>query len=99
MPSRAASSAPPITSPGARSPPSASTATRATSLRRAELERLDLATPVGAAGRADAVRALRRPALRAGVDARRLDRVGRAPLVAACLRRLPLGDGHGRRTL
>ena len=71
-----------ITSPGALSPPSASTATRAT-LRSVEAERLDLAALVGAAGRADAMRPLRRAALRARVDARRLDACVRAALVAA----------------
>ena len=52
-------------------------------LRGVETERFDLAALVGAAGRADAMRALRRAALRARVDARSLDAVGRAALVAA----------------
>src|SRR5690349_15378097 len=96
MPPAAASSAPRITSPGALSPPSASTATRvmAGRLRSLEAERLDLAALVRAAGRADAVRALRRPALRADIDARRLDRMRGAALVATGLRGFPLRDGH-----
>ena len=64
------------------------------SLRRVEAERLDLAALVGAAGRADAVRPLRRAALRAGVDPRRLDRVLCTALVAAGLRRFPLRNCH-----
>ena len=52
-------------------------------LRSVETERFDLAALVGAAGRADAMGALRRAALRARVDARSLDAVGRAALVAA----------------
>jgi hypothetical protein len=42
------------------------------------------------------VRPLRLAARRALVDPRRLDAVLRATLVAAGLRRLPLGDGHER---
>src|SRR5207247_4439408 len=61
-----------------------------------EAERLDLAALVGATGRADAVRLLRRAALRAGREARRLDRVRGAALVATRLGCLPLRDGHGR---
>src|SRR5215467_5940432 len=95
MPSAAASSAPATTSSGARSPPSASTATRGTGLLAGEAERLDLAALVRAAGRADAVRLLRRTALRAGREARRLDRVRGAALVATRLGCLPLRDGHG----
>ena len=64
------------------------------SLRSLEAERLDFAALVRAAGRADAVRALRRPALRAHVDARRLDGVRGAALVATGLRGFPLRDGH-----
>src|SRR3954452_13236430 len=96
IPPAAASTAPRITSPGALSPPSASTATRVTESGSLEAQRLDLAAPVGAAGRADAVRALRRPALRARVDARRLDRVRGAALVATGLGGFPLGDSHER---
>ncbi len=98
MPSAAASSAPRITSAGALSPPRASTATRG-KLRSLEAERFDLAALVGAAGRADAMGALRRAALRADVHPRRLDRVLCAPLVAACLRCFPLGDCHCGRPL
>ena len=64
-----------------------------------EAERLDLAALVGAAGRADAVGELRRVALRAGVHARRLDRVRRPALVAPGLGCFPLRDCHGRQTL
>ena len=60
----------------------------------AEAERLDLAALVGAAGRADAVRELRRAALRAGVDPRRLERMRRPALVATGLGGLSLRDGH-----
>ena len=55
----------------------------ASHLRGLDAERFDLAALIGAAGRADAMGALRRPALRARVDARSLDAVGRAALVAA----------------
>src|SRR5207244_8953833 len=65
-------------------------------LRNVEAERLDFAALVGAAGRADAVRTLRRPALRARVDARSLDLVLSATLVAARLGRFPLRDSHER---
>src|SRR5206468_5773391 len=58
-------------------------------LRRLEAQRLDLAALVRAAGRADAVRALRRPTLGARVDARRLEGVRGAPLVATGLRGFP----------
>ena len=97
IPSAAAASAPATISPGALSPPSASTATRVTSAYgTSEAERLDLAALVGAAGRADAVRPLRRAALRAGVDARRLELVRRPALVAPRLRCFPLRDSHER---
>ncbi len=66
-------------------------------LRDVEAERFDFAALVGAARRADAVRALRRPALRARVDARSLELVRGTPLVAARLRCFPLGDSHGGR--
>ena len=65
--------------------------------RRAE--RLDLAPAVGPAGRAHAVRPLRLVAVRADVQARRSSLVLRAALVAAGLRFLLLGDGHGRRSI
>src|SRR3954452_23838712 len=96
MPPAAASRAPRTTSPGALSPPSASTATRVmrASLRSLEAERLAFAALVRAASRADAVCALRRSALRAHVDARRLDRVRGAALVATGLGGFPLRDGH-----
>ena len=51
-------------------------------LRSVGVKRFDLAALVMAAGRADAVRALRLVARRADVDLRRLDLVRRAPLVA-----------------
>ena len=63
-------------------------------LRSVDAERLDLAALVCAAGRADAVRALRLAARRADVDLRRADLVRRTPLVAARLRGFPLRDGH-----
>src|SRR5579864_6090845 len=93
MPPAAASSEPATTSSGARSPPSASTAMRV-KLLAGEAERLDFAALVRAAGRADAVRLLRGAALRAGREARRLDRVRGAPLVAARLGGFPLRDCH-----
>jgi hypothetical protein len=65
-------------------------------LRGLEAERFDLTALVGAAGRADTMGALRRPTLRADVDARRLDLVLRAALVAPCLGRFSLRDGHER---
>src|SRR5215469_8492276 len=100
MPSAAASTAPSTTSPGALSPPSASTAIRGIRVSlRTEPERLDLTATIGAAGRADAVRALRRAALRAGVDARCLERVLGTALVPARLRRLSLRNGHRRRSV
>ena len=71
-PSLRAASAPATISAGPRSPPIASTAMRVTALRGVEAERLDLAALVRAAGRADVVRPLRLPALRADVHARRL---------------------------
>ena len=69
----------------------------ARSLRSVNAERLDLAALVGAAGRADAVRALRLAAGRADVDLRRADRVRRTPLVAARLGGFPLRNRHERR--
>ena len=97
-PSAAASSAPATISPGARSPPRASTATRAkaSGLRSRSAERLDLAALVRVARRADAVRPLGLMAGRADVDARRLDAVLRAALVATGLRCFLLGDCHER---
>ena len=59
-----------------------------------EAERLDLAALVRAAGRADAMRPLGRAALRARVDARRLELVLRATLVAAGFGGFSLGDSH-----
>src|SRR5689334_17840265 len=94
MPASAASSAPATTSSGARSPPSASTATRVKALGGGRAQRLDLAAGVRLAIRAHAMRLLRPSALRARVDARRLELVRRAALVAARLRRFLLGDGH-----
>src|SRR5881394_302191 len=91
-----AASAPETTSPGPRSPPIASTAMRGIKLRSVDPERLDLATLVGPAGRAHAVRPLRLPAVGAHVDARRADRVRRAALVAARLGGFPLRNGHDR---
>ncbi len=64
------------------------------SLRSVSAERFDLAALVVAAGRADAVRALRLAARLADVDLRSADRVRRAPLVAAGLGGFPLRDGH-----
>src|SRR5213078_746823 len=66
-------------------------------LRSLDAERLDLAALVRAAGRADAMRALRLAARRADVDLRRADRVRGTPLVAAGLGGFPLRDGHDRR--
>ena len=66
-------------------------------LRDVEAERFDFAALVGAAGRTDTVRPLRRAALRARVDARSLELVRGAALVAARLRCFPLGDSHGGR--
>ena len=65
-------------------------------LRRLDAERLDLPAPVRLAVRADAVRALRLPAVRADLHARRRDPVLRAALVAPRLRCLSLRDGHER---
>src|SRR6266536_3154059 len=93
--SDAAASAPATISSGPRSPPMASTATRIMALGGRGAKRLDVAAAVRVAGRADAVRALGPAALRADVQARGLDLVLRATLVAACLRRFFLGDGHG----
>ena len=67
------------------------------SLGRGRTERLDVAAAVRVARRADAVRALRLAALRADVQAWRLDLVLRAALVAAGLRGFLLGDGHRSR--
>src|SRR3954452_794073 len=68
-------------------------------LGRVEPQRVDLAALVAAAGRADVVRPLRRAALRADVDARRLEGVRRATLVAPGLGGLLLGDSHSGRPL
>ena len=65
-------------------------------LRSRGAERLDLAAAVRLAGRADVMRPLGLMAGRADVDARRVDAVLRAPLVAAGLGGLFLGDGHER---
>ena len=65
-------------------------------LRSRGAERLDLAAAVVLARRAGVMRARRRSAVRTRVDARCLDAVLRATLVAAGLRRFPLGDGHER---
>src|ERR1700751_3750020 len=94
MPSSRVARAPSTAAAGPRSPPIASTAMRGICLRSVDAERLDLAALVGAAGRADAVRALRLATRRADVDLRRADRVRRAPLVAAGLGGFPLRDGH-----
>src|ERR671934_824982 len=94
--SERAASAPATNSSGPRSPPIASTATRIISLRSWGAERLDVAAAVRVARRADAVRPLRLTALRADVQARRLDAVLRTALVAASLGRFLLRDGHGR---
>src|ERR1700680_216285 len=93
-----ASRAPATISSGPRSPPIASTATLITveTLRSVEAERLDLASPVALAVRADVVWARRAAAVRAGVDARRLDAVLGAALVAPGLGRLPFRDCHER---
>src|SRR5262245_17483900 len=96
MPSSRAASAPSMAAAGPRSPPIASTAMRGMSLRSVDAERLDLAALVGAAGRADAVRALGLAARRADVDLRRADRVRRTPLVAAGFGGFPLRNGHDR---
>src|SRR5687768_2239963 len=97
--SEAASSAPATISSGPRSPPMASTATRIMGLRGGSAERLDFAAAIGVAGRADAVRPLGPPALRADVQPRRLDLVLRTALVAASLGGFLLGDGHRRRSV
>src|SRR3954447_9177465 len=68
-------------------------------LGRVEPQRVDLAALVAAAGRADVVRPLGRAALRADVDARRLEGVRRAALVAPGLGGLLLGDSHSGRPL
>ena len=65
-------------------------------LGRGCAQRLDVAAAVRLARRAHAVRLLRRPAVRAGADARRLDAVLGATLVAPGLAGLPLRDGHER---
>ena len=62
-------------------------------------ERLDLAAAVGLAVRAHPVGLLGPAALRAGVHARRLDAVVRAPLVPARLGGFFLGDGHWRASI
>ena len=61
------------------------------------VERLDLASTVGAAGRADVVRPLRLMALRALDERGERKRVRRPPFVAAGLGGLSLRDGHGDR--
>src|ERR1700739_2247411 len=100
MPSAAASRAPATTTSGALSPPSASTATRTKLESRAE--RHALAALVGAAGRADVVRPLRRAALGTDVHARGLERMRGPALVSPGLRGLSLRDrhrgGHGSRS-
>src|SRR5690349_7180926 len=95
MPSPAASSAPATTSAGARSPPRASTAT-VIKLRSGRRERLDVAAAVRLARGAGVMRARRRSAVRARVDARERDPVLGAALVAAGLGGLSLRDSHGR---
>src|SRR5580765_1287507 len=62
--------------------------------RRRRSQGLDLAAVVRLAVRAHPVRLLRPSAVRAGVHARRLDPVRRAPLVPARLGGFLLGDGH-----
>ena len=66
-------------------------------LRSRRAERLDLAALVRLARRADAVRPLGLMASRADIDARRLDAVLRAALVATGLRCFLLGDCHSGR--
>src|SRR5205823_6977080 len=95
--SDAAASAPATISSGPRSAPMASTATRIIGLRDWSAKRLDVAAAVGVARRADAVRTRWAAALRTEVQARRLDLVLRAALVAAGLRGFLLGDGHCER--
>ena len=68
-------------------------------LRSGRPERPDLAPAIRLARRADAVRLLRRAAVLAGRDARRVDPVLGAALVAAGLRGLSLRDGHERRAM
>ena len=63
-------------------------------LRGGRAERLDLAAPVGAAGRTDMVRPLRLMALRALDERRDRHLVRRPPLVAARLGGLSLRNGH-----
>ena len=63
-------------------------------LRRGKAERLDLAAPVRATRRADAVRALGLVALRALHERGSRELVRRSPLVAAGLGGFSLGDGH-----
>src|SRR5206468_1621721 len=99
MPSERAASAPATTSSGARSPPRASTAIRAKVLWGRRAERLDLATAIRLAVRAHSVGPLGLVTDRAQAQARCLDLVLRAPLVATRLRRLLLGDGHERRSI
>jgi delta 1-pyrroline-5-carboxylate dehydrogenase len=72
----------------------ASTATRIMGLRCGGAERLDVAAAIRVARRADPVWALWPAALRADVQARRLDLVLRAALVAASLGGFFLRDGH-----
>ena len=63
-------------------------------LGRGRLERLDLAAPIGSAGRADVMRALGLVAMRALDERLRPELVLGATLVAARLRRLSLGNSH-----
>ena len=107
-PRSAARAAPRATSPGPRSAPFASSATVTRSvMTRVRLvvvlvievvarDRHDLPAAVGAAVRADAVRAPRLTALRAGPQRRRRDLVLRPALVRARVRLLLLRDGHER---
>ncbi len=64
--------------------------------RDLDAERLDVPALVRLAVRADAMRELRLPAIRAYLDARDGDPVLRAALVAPRLGRFPLGDSHER---
>src|SRR5262245_27931525 len=65
-------------------------------LRGLDAQRLDLAAPVRLAVGAHAMGELRLPAVRADLHPRRRDGMRGAPLVAPCLRRLLLRDGHER---
>ena len=72
---------------------------RHSALGSVDAERLDLAALVRPAVRARVMRPLRLPAVRADVHLRRLDRVRRAPLVAARTGLSSLRDGHERRAV